>query len=91
MHNQITGTRNNDSTKRDRSDWKKVKTRPAHLRLPNFDNQGQLPTITEEEPIFNDDYDKDLYAPTTHNYTGPITRSARSRQHTTRRQPGTPA
>ena len=34
-YNQITGTRDHTNSRRDRADWKLVKTRPKHLRLPN--------------------------------------------------------
>ena len=57
-------------------DWKLVKTRPEHLRLPDYDNEGRLHTITEEEGVFEDDFDDPTYNKLP---DGPITRSTRTR------------
>ena len=82
-HNQVTGDRQGQISLRDRRDWKLVKTRPAHLQLPDYDDhnntRGQMPTIPEEGNFFTED---DLEDPSDLDVPRrPIMRSSRTSEH----------
>ena len=62
-NNQITGERHGDTKVRDRSDWKVVKKRPAHLNLEGEQEEEQEPVM---DPHFIE-FDHNPYNAPAHN------------------------